>query len=180
MENVTYVTYNPETGKLTGCYSQAVHPEHADNHIVLDGPLDPWVNYCANAARDGVELLPVPTVNISALKVRKSLEINAWRAAANMSTFPHAGKLFACDSLSRSDIDGVANHISLLGTFPQDFPGAWKAVDNTYLPLPDIEAFKAMYSSMTTQGTANFTRSQELKALLEQATTPEEISALMW
>jgi len=120
------------------------------------------------------------TVDIAAMRAEKNEQINAWRASANMSTFPHEGHRFACDALSRSDIDGVANHVALFGTFPDGFPGAWKATDNTLLPLLDVDAFRAMYSSMTAQGTDNFNRSQSLKALLADAITPEEIAAIAW
>jgi len=117
---------------------------------------------------------------IDELREAKNEEINAARAAANLSTFPHEGKRFACDSLSRSDIDGVANHIALFEGFPEGFPGVWKAVDNTMLPLVDVDAFRAMYASMTAQGAENFNHSQELKAALAAAGTPEEIAAIQW
>ncbi|MDN4036806.1 DUF4376 domain-containing protein [Massilia sp. YIM B02443] len=118
--------------------------------------------------------------NIKALKVAKNEQINGWRSAANTSTFAHADKHFDCDALSRSDIDGVANHIGLFGDFPTGFPGMWKAADNTMLPVPDVDAFRALYASMTAQGAANFMRSQVLKAQLENASTAEEIAAITW
>lgn len=118
--------------------------------------------------------------DLQALKAAKDVEINAWRAAANLTMFPHAGKDVACDQLSRSDIDGVANHIALFGTYPLDFPGAWKATDKTYIPMPEVEQFKAMYRDMTAQGTANFAHAQELKLQLALADTPEEVAAIVW
>jgi hypothetical protein len=54
-----YVTYNPETGNLTGSYFQVLQAEHADNHIaVSDAERDAWVNFRMNEARDGLEPLP--------------------------------------------------------------------------------------------------------------------------
>lgn len=76
--------------------------------------------------------------DLATLKAIKNTEINTWRAAANLSTFPHAGKHIACDELSRSDIDGVANHIGLFGEFPAGFPGAWKATDNTVIDRKSV------------------------------------------
>lgn len=53
-----YVTYDP-TGKLTGCYLQDLHPDHADNCIPVSEKIArEWANYRANAARDGVEAAP--------------------------------------------------------------------------------------------------------------------------
>ena len=117
---------------------------------------------------------------LPALKAAKNEQINACRAEANQATFPHAGKLIACDALSRSDIDGVANNIALFGVFPDGFPGAWKATDNTMIPLDDVDAFRAMYASMTAQGTENFNHAQALKAQLAAASTPEEVAAIQW
>ena len=178
---LSYVTFDPLTGALTGSYLQALHSDHGDNHIVVDETKrGAWVNYRANEARDGVELIPPADPDMEALRAAKNAEINMWRGAANLSTFPHAGKRIACDELSRSDIDGVANHIALFEAFPVGFPGGWKATDNAMIPLPDVDAFRAMYASMTAQGTENFNHSQSLKAALEQATTPEEIAAIEW
>ncbi len=119
-------------------------------------------------------------VVLAQAKVEKNTQINLWRAAANQTTFPHNGKLIACDQLSRSDIDAVANHVSLFGTFPAGFPGAWKATDNSYVMLPNTDAFKAMYTSMTTQGTTNFNHSQDLKGGLAAATTLAQVQAISW
>lgn len=124
-------------------------------------------------------LHPDPT-SLAELKTSKNAEINEWRAAANLSTFPHAGKQVACDTLSRSDIDGVANNIALFGEFPFGFPGGWKATDNTMIPLIDVDAFRALYASMTAQGTENFNHAQALKVRLADASTPEEIAAIQW
>jgi hypothetical protein len=175
-----YVTYDAD-GTLNGSFFQVLHPDHEMNHIVV--PEDVRLNWCAyraNEARNGLELLPPVPADLAALRSAKNAEINHWRAAANLSTFPHAGKVIACDALSRSDIDGVANQISLFGTFPDGFPGAWKAVDNSYIVLPDIDAFKAMYASMTAQGAENFNHAQALKAALAGAGSPEEIAAIVW
>jgi hypothetical protein len=117
---------------------------------------------------------------LASLKTRKNAQINQWRAAANQSTFPFAGKLIDCDALSRSDIDAVANHIGLFGAFPDGFPMAWKTADNEYVLLPDVDAFKAMYRAMTAQGTANFDRSEALKVALGNATDAAEVAAIAW
>jgi hypothetical protein len=178
----SYVTYLPD-GTLDGCYFQMPPEDHITRMIVVDDATrDVWVNYRANDTRDGLEpVIVVPRViDITTIKAAKNVQINVWRASANLSTFPYNGKLIACDALSRSDIDGVANHIALFGTFPEGFPGAWKATDNTFIPMTDIDAFKEMYAAMTAQGTANFSYSQELKAALATATTQEEIAAIVW
>lgn len=122
-----------------------------------------------------------PPPSLESIKTAKSAEINAARSTANTSTFTHGGKEVAVDALSRSDIDGVNGYVALYGgALPPGFPGAWKAVDNTYLPIADIDAWKAFYTSMIAAGAANFAHAQALKAQLAAATTPEQIAAIQW
>lgn len=128
---------------------------------------------------DGVAFTK-PLPDLATAKTEKNARINQWRAAANQTSFPHGGKLVACDALSRSDIDAVANSIALTGAFPAGFPGAWKAIDNSYIMLPNVDAFKAMHASMTAQGTINFGHSQDLKMALAAATTVEQVNAITW
>lgn len=118
---------------------------------------------------------------VAALAIDKAalnLEINAWRAAINFTSFPYAGKLVACDVLSRSDIDVVASYIGLFGTFTPDFPGAWRAIDNSYIMLPTVDAFKAMYTAMAARGTANFNQSQAWKASTAASTTQADLDVI--
>ena len=118
--------------------------------------------------------------NIPVLKAAKNVEINLARAAANQTTFPYLGKDIACDALSRSDIDAIANSIGLNDTFPVGFPMGWKCVDNTYIGIPDVASFKNMYAAMVAEGTANFNKSQQLKAALANATTEVAIRSIVW
>jgi hypothetical protein len=115
---------------------------------------------------------------LETLRIQKNTQINAARMRANTSTFMFDGKPIACDELSRSDIDGVAGYISLFGEFPPGWPGAWKAADNTYVPMTNIAHFRAMYAAMASAGLANFARAQSLKAELAAAQTAEEIEAI--
>lgn len=128
---------------------------------------------------DGVKFTP-PPIDLTALKAAKNSEINAARLAANFSTFPHAGKAIACDQLSRSDIDGTNGFVSLYGALPPGWPGGWKAVDNTYVPISSVDGWKAFYSSMFAAGNANFAKAQALKTQLEAAATAAEVAAVVW
>ncbi|WP_434033601.1 DUF4376 domain-containing protein [Cupriavidus sp. a3] len=117
---------------------------------------------------------------LEAVRAEKNAEINAARLAANRSTFVHAGKAFACDELSRSDIDGVNGYATLFGALPADWPGAWKAVDNSYVPIATLDDWKAFYASMVAAGNANFAHAQALKVQLAAATTIEQVQAISW
>ena len=130
------------------------------------------------------EVLPAypapPAPDLASLKSAKNAEINAARLAANFSTFTHGGKTFACDQLSRSDIDGTNGFVSLYGTMPPGWPGGWKAVDNTYTPIATVDDWKAFYASLFAAGNANFAHSQALKAALSNATTAEQVATIQW
>ena len=55
---LSYVTYDA-VGALTGAFLQDLLPEHEGCHIEVSDEIRlAWVQYKANEARDGVELLP--------------------------------------------------------------------------------------------------------------------------
>lgn len=156
-------------------------PEHNPNThtVVKQGPVPTQEGWQMNWVVSPIDP-DVIAANLAAAKIAKNNQINTWRAAANQTSFTHSGKQVACDALSRSDIDAVAGSIALNGTFPTGFPGAWKAMDNSYIILPNTDAFKLLYASMTLQGTVNFGKSQTLKAQLASATTMEQVDAIIW
>lgn len=175
--------------KLTcGFYSREIHGDNippdaieitTDEHAaLLEGQSQ---GKCIVAGPDGRPVLadpPAPTLDD--LKAGKNSEINAARLAANRSTFTHAGKSFACDELSRGDIDGANGYVTLYGTMPPGWPGGWKAVDNTYHPIADVAEWKAFYTSMFSSGNANFAHAQTLKTQLASATTEAQVAAIVW
>lgn len=112
------------------------------------------------------------------LKDAKTDEINAASLKANTSTFPYLGKRFQVDAVSRSYIEGANGAFMHHQGPPPDWPGGWKAEDNTYIPINTLEEWVAFYGAMVSAGTANFNHSQSLKAQLEAATTPEEVAAV--
>lgn len=127
----------------------------------------------------GGQFVP-PVVDLAPLKLGKNAEITAARLVANRGSFDHSGKTFACDELSRSDIDGVNGFVSLTQSLPPGWPGGWKAVDNTYLAIANVAAWIAFYGAMVATGNAHFAKAQTLKTQLAAATTPEEIGAIQW
>lgn len=164
---------------------RAVQFNHGTGHIEFNNAANQLINNLDQFAhiiqlwQEAAPTAPEPPT-LNALKLQKIATINQIRGDKNSSTFHFMGKLIACDQLSRSDVDAVAGFISLNGTLPQAFPGAWKATDNTYLPMPDIAAFKAMYAAMVAEGSANFMHSEQLKLLVAVATTAQELEAIQW
>ncbi|MDP3165109.1 MAG: DUF4376 domain-containing protein [Hydrogenophaga sp.] len=177
--------YSKTTG---GFYTRDIHGENIPGdavEITLEAHRDLMVGQSAGMTIVGdVDGFPTlvarvpPTLN--ELKAAKNGEINTARLAANFTTFPHAGKVFSCDALSRSDIDGTNGTMTLTNAFPPNWPGGWKAVDNTYIPITTREQWEAFYLSMCATGAVNFAHSQTLKGALEAATTAEQVAAITW
>ena len=120
------------------------------------------------------------TRTLADIKLNRLQYVNEQRLAANQSFFIFQDKQIAIDTLSRSDIDGVNGEVSLTGQLPATFPNAWKAMDNTYVNIPDVATWVQFYQAMVQQGTANFIHAQQLKAQIQQATTIEEVEAISW
>ena len=114
------------------------------------------------------------------LKASKNAYINESRLKANRSTFTFNGKVIACDELSRSDIDAVNGIVSVTQALPENWAGAWKTVDNSYVVISNVAAWINFYKAMVAQGTTNFAHAQTLKTQLATATTTEEVSAIKW
>lgn len=112
------------------------------------------------------------------IKAAKNAAINAARLKANQSHFVFMGKQISVDPLSRSDIDAAHGVILMLGAMPGDWPGGWKAMDNTIVPIADLATWGQFYGAMVAQGTANFAHAQALKVQLAAATTAEEVAAV--
>lgn len=205
MNMIPYVIANPLTGeieRLGWCQEEDLQwqgdgsaiPVLADpsTHYVLDGEAVEYTLEQA-AAKAAVPAYPaawsnetfewVSTISLADLKSEKRAEINAARTEANIgnsAVFYFEGHPISCDPVSRSDLDGLQNHVSRHGTLPSWFPGAWKTDDNQYLPVPDVETWDALFGAMLQQGTLNFMHSEGLKQLLALATTPEEVDAIHW
>lgn len=122
----------------------------------------------------------VDTRNVEQLKAAKNEEINNARLASNFSTFEFAGKTIACATLDRSDIDAVNGYVALTGHFPPGFPNAWKAVDNTYVSIPDKSTWISFYSAMVSRGIDNFNYAQSLKNELSNVNSTTEVDAIVW
>jgi hypothetical protein len=117
---------------------------------------------------------------LAEVKLLKNLQINESRLAANRTSFTFNNKQIAADALSRSDIDAMHGIVLLNSEMPAGWQGGWKAMDNTYVAIPDVATWSLFYTAMVSQGQSNFAHSQELKATLAAATTIEEVEAITW
>lgn len=117
---------------------------------------------------------------IEGAKAMKNAEINQKRLLANRTSFLFAGKSIACDELSMLDIASANGIITLTGAMPPNWPGGWKAIDNTYVPIPDKATWVSFFAAMVQAGTDNFNHSQTLKSALAAATTNAAVDSIEW
>ena len=117
---------------------------------------------------------------LTELKTAKSTEINAARLNANQSGFMFDSRRIATDLLSMTDIQFVNGSVALNDVLPERWPGAWKADDNSYVPIPDVATWKLFYAALVAAGSANFATSQALKVALAAATTAEQVATVVW
>lgn len=126
------------------------------------------------------ERVAVDMRTLDEVRATKNAAINAARLAANRSSFAFGGKQIACDELSALDIAAMNGIVSLTGAMPPNWLGQWKAMDNTYVPIPDRATWISFYAAMVQAGTANFSHAQSLKAALAAATTNAEVDSITW
>ena len=168
-------TWVDADGIVLRCHAyDATQMDELRADLGADAPqYEPMIQQCLN------DYTPEP-YDIEAAKAEKNEQINKWRLAANQGTFDHMGFTFSCDQLSRSDIDGITSFVSLYGSLPPGWPGAWKASDNSMYPITSIDEWREFVGSMVAQGNTNFAKSQMLKSELEQATSKEMVDAIDW
>ena len=194
---MSYTIYNKITGEIvdiTKCIGD--YPDIVlDNSLeVLPGVAPDHGNYYVEMGTL-VALPPKPNENttfdystkqwvdvrtLEFVKAQKRQYINVSRLKANRTSFQYLTYSISCDALSRSDIDGINGYVALYNDFPSEFPGAWKTIDNTYVPIPDVNTWKEFYGAMVSQGSNNFLHAQNLKSQLEAATTIAEVDAIVW
>jgi len=116
------------------------------------------------------------------LRDERNAAINAWKLEANSSYFEFQGERIAFKPSDQIEIQAVHNWITLTGRMPDwpDWPGAWKAISNRWVLLPDVDTWTAFTLAIAERGTAHFKRAQLLKAELAAASTPAEIDAITW
>lgn len=122
----------------------------------------------------------VETLTLEQLKLRKRAEITAQRLRADADHFVYLEKAIRTADKDMIDLFCTNGYIALFGEFDADWPGGWKAIDDSYLIISTIDEWKAFYRVMYRTGIANFRKSQELKARIDAATTSGEVEAIQW
>jgi hypothetical protein len=111
-------------------------------------------------------------------KVAKRAAINTAWLAANADTFLFEGAQISVNTKSRGDIDAINGYVAVMGELPRTWPGGWKGVNNTVVPIPDIQTWRRFYAAMVNTGTEYYAHAQDLKARVDAASTPDEVAGV--
>ena len=176
---MAWIIYNPTTLDIQRIDYSSDEPDAPGLSVAQVSDATTWLSQKGSVFRfvEGAAVL-VDLRTLADMKAAKNDAINQSRATANSSTFTFQSKQIAVDALSRSDIDATHGAILMLQALPPGWPGAWKAVDNTFIAIPDVATWGQFYSAMVATGTANFNHSQALKAQLAAANTIAEVEAI--
>lgn len=118
------------------------------------------------------------TATLAELKVRKRAQITADRLAADADKFVYQTKQIR--TAEKDIFDLLIADARMKKGWPPNWPGGWKAMDDTYLMIGTIAEWDAFFIAMYDAGIANFQKSQNLKANISAATTAEQVAAIQW
>ena len=118
-------------------------------------------------------------VPLDELKQAKRDEINKARDNAEQGGFEYLGKVFDSDPVSCQRI-ALASQTALISMQSQsEFSVEWTCQDNSKITL-STEQTIGMSIALTQWSNSCHIKASELKALVDQATTQEEVEAISW
>lgn len=127
------------------------------------------------------ELYWVETATLAQLKEYKTAEITSQRLAADSDHFVYQGHAIRTADKDMFDLL-IANARIMMSApqMPTNWPGGWKDINNSYLIISTVDQWKAFFIAMYDTGIVNFMYSQQLKAMIFAAQTPEAVAAINW
>lgn len=129
----------------------------------------------------------VETRTLDELKIAQKAKITADRIAADTDKFTYTYTDSTGSSVSKEIrtadkdmFDMLVADARIQKGFPANWPGGWKAIDNSYVPIANVDQWNTFFTAMYDAGIANFNHSQTLKTNIDNATTPEGVAAIVW
>lgn len=185
-----YIAIETATGRVDAVYEVGDdgNPPVFDDHDVLPAGSDfdkGWPPAPSDTAvlhvLDG-NLQWVETATLEEVRQRKRQEITACRIAADNDHFVYQDKMIRTADKDMFDLLVADARINKCtdGKMPPNWPGGWKAMDNSYLPISSPDAWNAFFIAAYDAGIGNFMKSQSLKQQIDSATTFQEIEAIKW
>lgn len=117
--------------------------------------------------------------SIEELKNLKREEINDARDAAEQGGFPYKGKIFDSDPISCIRISSAAQAMQM-AVMAEDVPAiTWTCQDNSTIDLTAADLMGLVVALAEWSNTCH-QKATQIKALLEECQTPEEIEKISW
>lgn len=176
-------------GRVRACFEWGGPPFALDQAegepVLLEAPID-WRGPTPTSVLHCIEgaVVWVETASLAEIKAAKSAEITRERIATDSDHFTYQGQGGQSLSIRTADKDMfdllIADARISKGGMPPNWPGGWKAIENSYVPISTVEQWNAFFIAMYDAGIDNFNHSQQLKARISAATTPEQVAAIHW
>lgn len=144
---------------------------------ILDKQSQGWILKVDEKGYPYVEEKPEPSLD--ELKNLKREEINAARNAEEQGGFPYKGKVFDSDPISCIRISSAAQAMQM-AAMAEDVPViTWTCQDNSTIDLtaPDL---MGLVVALAEWSNACHQKATQIKTLLEECQTPEEVEKISW
>lgn len=119
------------------------------------------------------------TATLEQIKARKRAAITAQRLALDGDHFTYLGHAIRTADKDMFDLLVADARISKGVGMPANWVGGWVGI-NSVLPIATREEWDAFFIAMYDTGIENFMHSQHVKALIDNATTAEDVEAIQW
>ncbi len=169
--------YIPEIGPAP----RFPEPMKGCTYVELDQPFNRINNSPSVIAKwENNNIVWEETATLEEVKLQKNAEITAAKIAANGGRFIYMGEEILVDEASFREMQSTCAWVAMTQSMPNNWPGGWKTVSNTYVPIPNVPGWVEFYGTMVQSGLANFNRSQQLKLAIAAASTHEELLLINW
>lgn len=177
-----FIVYNASGMILRAgsCAEDSYLMQAGTGELVMEGEANDALQHIVNGQVVDKPIPPPQAYDLNAAQAIKSQEIANARQIANVTSFTYAGREYSATQTAQNDLNAIANYCSLFNTLPVSFPNRWMDIDGMALYIEDVAAFKALYSAMVAQGSANFIKMQTLMYAISQATNQAELELIQW
>lgn len=158
-EGIRVVQWYGTHGELELTYDKDTKPANIPISDLgfVQAAIDIWIDF------DTKHNDPFGTMTVEEYADYKRKVINDWRNSANYSHFLFNDKKISSDSASLDIINGINGELVVTGSLPASFSMSWKAIDNSFVSIPDVSTWKALYQTMVDHFINNFNHSEVLK-----------------
>lgn len=125
------------------------------------------------------QIVEIPKPSLTELKEAKREEINDARNAAEQGGFSYKGKIFDSDPISCIRISSAAQAMQMAAMAEEVPVITWTCQDNTTIDLTAADLM-GLVVALAEWSNACHQKATQIKSLLEECQTPEEVEKISW